>query len=183
MPERTEERPTSPRSTMPSSAPQQSSSVPSTPPQHARDSPFTGRPPSPSNRRASTSPSSAKSESTRMSNLRRGTLGNECRYMTTQTSRRRIAYSIGSDLLDPPRDPPQHHQNPEQHRRLSKNIDHLFESLLPSEPSQDTRNRILDKLRKIISNGLSDKGFDVHIFGSSGNMLFTDMSDGMVSLT
>lgn len=155
----------------------QSNSVPSTPQQHAQDKTFDNRPTSPGKRRSSTSSSSTKSDSKLKSQVRRGTANLECRYMTTQTSRRRIPYSIGDQLLER-RDPLKQWQLPEAKARLGASIDRLYNSLLPSESNQDARGQVLDKIRRIIRTGFPERNFEVHIFGSSGNMLYTDKSDG-----
>lgn len=177
MSEAAEDKAPSSGSSRPQLLSHQSNSVPSTPQQHAQDKSFNKRSPSPGKRRSSTSPSSTKSDSKLKTQLRRGTANLECRYMTTQTSRRRIPYSIGDQLLER-RDPPRQWQLPEAKARLGASIDRLYTSLLPSDSNQDARAQVLDKIRRIIRTGFPERDFDVHIFGSSGNMLFTDKSDG-----
>lgn len=157
----------------------QSNSLPSTPLQEARDMHFHSRSPSPNNRRASQTPRSTSSEAIKMKTQHRsGPVIAECRFRTTQTSRRRMDYA-SDEILGPPPRTPKTFQSPAEKALLDERIVRLYECLLPSEPGQTRRQKILKKLRNIVAEGLPDRTFDVHVFGSSGNLLFTDKSDGM----
>lgn len=154
----------------------QSNSLPSTPRQHARDAPYRSRTPSPSKRRASQSPISLPSAA-RHPYRPTGPIAADCRFKTTQTSRRRMDYS-SDELLGPAPEGLKTALSPAESDRLAKEIDELYRHLLPSQPGQLRREKVLAKLRSIIAKGLPEKKFDVHVFGSSGNLLFTDKSDG-----
>lgn len=170
----------SPERIRPQLVSQQSSSVPSTPQQRPRREPIEARTPSPVNRRASHSPKTVASDSTTSREQHRIVpVVTECRFKTTQPSRRRVPYSIGDQVLERPHESPKHRLSQDEHERLGNNIDRVYDTLLPSQPGQGRREQVLEKLRRIISDGFPGRDFGVHVFGSSGNLLFTDQSDGM----
>lgn len=157
----------------------QSNSLPSTPRQHALDFQARTRSPSPRKgiRAGSLSPRSVCSDSNRaLPSLR--TVAPTCRFMSTQTSRRRIPYSIGADPLEDDAQPPKAAQEAEEEVKLSADMQHLYKQLLPSEDNQSRREQVVHKLSDILSNEWPDKRIKVSMFGSSGNLLFTTSSDG-----
>lgn len=170
----------SPERIRPQLVAQQSNSVPSTPQQRPRQAPTGARTPSPVNRRASHSPRTVASDSAKSrEQYRTGPVVTECRFKTTQPSRRRIPYSIGDQVLDKPHESPKHRLTHDEHNRLGNNIERVYHTLLPSQPGQGRREQVLEKLRRIIGDGFPGRDFGVQVFGSSGNLLFTDQSDGM----
>jgi len=97
--------------------------------------------------------------------------------MSTQTSRRRIPYTIGTDRLEK-EDNVKRNLNADEEKRLSNDMHELYDRLLPTQDSQHNRQLIVEKLQRILSEAWPGKSIQVAIFGSSGNMLFTSRSDG-----
>jgi hypothetical protein len=158
----------------------QSSSVPSTPHQHARKFSFESREPSPiaTNNH---SPRSAYSESnitlpSKTTHHRRG----GCRYETAMAhTKRRIHYSIGDaklDTLDP--QDVKSKLSEDEERILSTDMRELYDRLLPTPESEKKREKLVQKLEKMFNDAWPGKNTRVHVFGSSGNLLYTDESDG-----
>lgn len=162
-----------------------SSSVPSTPHQHARQFSFESRDPSP-NAGTNHSPRSAYSETnSTLPSLRPlpPRLGG-CKYETAQiNSRRRIPYSVGSDRLEKldmrtvaPK------LGEEEEEKLAKDMRDIYDKLLPTEKVEENRKRLVEKLEKIFNDEWPGHDIKVHLFGSSGNLLCSDSSDGMLRL-
>lgn len=173
------------RSSAISSSPQgqsHSSSVPSTPHQHARKFSFESRDPSP-NAATNHSPRSAYSETnSTLPSLRPlpPRLGG-CKYETAQiNSRRRIPYSVGSDRLE--RLDPRTIKNKlteKEEEKLAKEMREIFDKLLPTEKIEKNRKKLVEKLEKIFNDEWPGHDIKVNLFGSSGNLLCSDDSDGM----
>ncbi|EEA28999.1 hypothetical protein EYB26_002254 [Talaromyces marneffei] len=160
--------------------PQQSSSLPSTPYQHARGLSFHSRSPSP--RRRSTSPRSTHSETNSSSTFRKPLGG--CKYETAMAYfRRRIPYSIGGDLLPEEKIGLKEGLNKEEEEKLSAEMQDLYEQLLPSAESDERRRQLVQKLEKLFNEQWPGNNIDVHVFGSSGNKLCTSDSDVDICIT
>jgi len=99
--------------------------------------------------------------------------------MSTQTSRRRIPYTIGTDRLGKEEDVKMN-LNADEEKRLSDDMHSLYDRLLPTQDSQQNRQLVVEKLQRILSEAWPGKSIQVAVFGSSGNMLFTSRSDGML---
>ena len=159
---------------------QHSNSLPSTPYRQCRKLSFDSRSPSPKKVDGDGSPRSVKSESD--SGLRsRGTgpLAVGCKYETGMAfSRRRIPYSVGGDLLERPKSIPKKYLNPIEENKLSGDMRELYDRILPSTESEARRAKFLHKLQKILNERWPGNEIQVHVFGSSGNMLCTSDSDG-----
>lgn len=175
------------RSAAISSSPQgqsHSSSVPSTPHQHARKFSFESRDPSP-NAATNHSPRSAYSETnSTLPSLRPlpPRLGG-CKYETAQiNSRRRIPYSVGSDRLEK-LDPRtiKNKLTEKEEEKLAKEMREIFDKLLPTESIEENRKKLVEKLERIFNNEWPGHDIKVHLFGSSGNLLCSDDSDGKSS--
>ncbi|KAF2100493.1 hypothetical protein NA57DRAFT_65017 [Rhizodiscina lignyota] len=155
----------------------QSSSVPSTPHQHARDT-FISRSRSPSPHASlggSHSPRSTKSESY-MAALPRGRP--TCKYETAAAfGRRRILYDIGDAPLEKAKEEPKASLNPDEEDKLSGDMRELYDRLLPTAESEQRRLKLVDKLERILKKEWPGNEFTVHVFGSSGNLLCTSESD------
>lgn len=164
-----------------SSLSHQSSSVPSTPHQHARQFSLGSREPSP-NALPNHSPRSAYSESasTFPSVRMPSTRYPGCRYETAMAhSRRRMAYKIGTDKLEKIK--PSNIKtklSAEEEIKLTGDMNELYARLLPTEASESKRQRFVQKLEKLLNTEWPGHDIRVHMFGSSGNMLCTDESDG-----
>lgn len=158
-----------------------SSSVPSTPLQHARNFSFESREPSP-NAANSHSPRSAYSETTaQVPPLKQlpPRLGG-CQYETAQmNTRRRVPYSIGNEKLE--RIPPSTMKSrltEDEERKLTTDMRELYDRLLPTDKVEEKRRKLVAKLETIFNEEWPGHDIRVHLFGSSGNLLCSDDSDG-----
>lgn len=159
----------------------QSNSVPSTPHQHARKFSFESREPSP-NATISHSPRSAYSESNiTLPSARpvpppRG----GCRYETAlQHTKRRMPYSIGAEKLERQAEKDVKSKlSDDEERELSTDMRELYDRLLPTAESDSRRKKLVEKLEKLFNTEWPGHDIRVHVFGSSGNLLCTDESDG-----
>ncbi|KAJ6782200.1 hypothetical protein PWT90_03705 [Aphanocladium album] len=163
-----------------------SSSVPSTPHQHARQFSFESRDPSP-NAGTNHSPRSAYSETnSTLPSLRPlpPRLGG-CKYETAQiNSRRRIPYSVGSDRLeklDMRTVAPKLGEDEEE--KLAEDMKDIYDKLLPTEQVEENRKRLVERLEKIFNDEWPGHDIKVHLFGSSGNLLCSDSSDVDICIT
>lgn len=162
-----------------------SSSVPSTPHQHARQFSFEDREPSPT---ATTnhSPRSAYSETnSTLPSLRPlpPRLGG-CKYETAQiNSRRRIPYSVGNDRLEKlDLRTVKSKLTEEEERKLATDMREVFDRLLPTDSVEENRKKLVLKLETIFNDEWPGHDIKVHLFGSSGNLLCSDDSDGSLIL-
>lgn len=174
-----------PRRPAPSQGQSHSSSVPSTPHQHARQFSFEDREPSPT---ATTnhSPRSAYSETnSTLPSLRPlpPRLGG-CKYETAQkNSRRRIPYSVGNDRLEKlDLRTVKGKLTEEEERKLATDIREVFDKLIPTDAVEENRKKLVSKLEKIFNDEWPGHDIKVHLFGSSGNLLCSDDSDGSLIL-
>lgn len=160
----------------------QSSSVPSTPHQRARDFPFESREPSP-NAIQNHSPRSAYSEphggATTFA-ARQAQQPRICPYETASVKfRRRMPYSLGAEWLDKvDEDKIKSKLSADEERRLSTDMREIYDRLLPSPEVEQNRDRLVKKLEKIFNDEWPGHNIRVHLFGSSGNLLCSDDSDG-----
>lgn len=159
----------------------QSSSVPSTPHTRARKFSTASREPSPIPA-TNHSPRSAYSEANTAFPVYRplaSRLG-RCPYESGMThSRRRMAYKLGSDKLEKARPGTiKAALGRDEDAKLSKDMQRLYEKLLPSSESEQRRRSFVQKLENLLNTEWPGHDIRVHVFGSSGNMLCTDESDG-----
>ena len=158
-----------------------SSSVPSTPHQHARKFSFESREPSPGATQ-NHSPRSAYSETNgSVPSLRPlpPRLGG-CRFETAVPhSRRRMPYSIGTDRLEMiEAEKIKSGLSPEDEDKLTTDIRELYERLLPTPEIEVKREKLVHKLERLFNKEWPGHDIHVHLFGSSGNLLCSDDSDG-----
>ena len=168
-----------PAASRPSLSTHQSSSLPSTPYQHARKLSFELRTPSP-NKEPNRSPRSTHSESDgAFRPPGRGPFSVGCKYETGMAfSRRRIPYSVGGDKLERAKSTPKKYLNPTEEEKLSADMRELYSRLLPTTESEKRRAAFVDKLETILNNQWPGNDIRAHVFGSSGNLLCTSDSDG-----
>lgn len=157
-----------------------SSSVPSTPHQHARQFSFEDREPSPTGIN-NHSPRSAYSETSTLPSLRQlppRTGG--CKYETAQkNSRRRIPYSTGSDRLQKEDlKTVKSKLSEDEEKKLSDDMREIFDRLLPTDDVEQKRKKLVLKLEKIFNDEWPGHDIKVQLFGSSGNLLCSDDADG-----
>lgn len=172
-----------PRRSAPS-AQSHSSSVPSTPHQHARQFSFEDREPSPTGTN-NHSPRSAYSETnSTLPSLRPlpPRLGG-CKYETAQiNSRRRIPYSVGNDRLEKlDLQTVKSKLTEDEERKLATDMREVYDRLLPTAAVEENRKKLVLKLEKIFNDEWPGHDIRVHLFGSSGNLLCSDDSDGLLT--
>ena len=168
-----------PRLQRPSVTSQHSSSVPSTPLQLARKYESRSRSPSPNSGLGSHSPRSVSSEANSAMPTLRPARPFKCKYETNVGSlgRRRVPYH-SSDLLEPPTKEPPTALDPHQDGKLSGDMRELYDRLQPAVENTRRRDRFVRKVQAILETEFPGNDFRVHVFGSSGNMLYTSESDG-----
>lgn len=167
-----------PRSQRPSIVSQHSNSVPSTPLQLARQYESRSRSPSPNGGLGSHSPRSVSSEANGAMPTLRAAKSNRCKYETNAAfGRRRIPYT-SSDILEKAKEEPKKTLDPHEDEKLSGDMRELYDRLLPSQESTDRRAEFVKKLEIILHTEWPGNEFTVHVFGSSGNLLYTSESDG-----
>lgn len=90
-----------------------------------------------------------------------------------------MPYSIGGERLEKP-DPSsiKSKLTEEEERTLSTDMRELYDRLLPTEESESKRQKLVQKLERLLNEEWPGHDIRVHMFGSSGNMLCTDDSDG-----
>ncbi|KAF4982959.1 hypothetical protein FZEAL_1529 [Fusarium zealandicum] len=163
-----------------------SSSVPSTPHQHARQFSFEDREPSPTGNN-NHSPRSAYSETnSTLPSLRPlpPRLGG-CKYETAQiNSRRRIPYSVGNDRLEKlDLRTVKSKLTEDEERKLATDMREVFDRLLPTDAVEENRKKLVAKLETIFNDEWPGHDIRVHLFGSSGNLLCSDDSDVDICIT
>lgn len=168
------------QNTVPAHAqPTHSSSVPSTPHQHARKFSFESRDPSPGATQ-NHSPRSAYSEangnvpSLRPLPQRHG----GCRFETAiPFSRRRMPYS-DEKLPKIDLDKIKSGLSEVEEKTLNAEMDDLYGRLLPKTDDEINRKKLVHKLEKLFNDRWPNANIQVRLFGSSGNLLCTEDSDG-----
>ncbi|KAF2677918.1 hypothetical protein K458DRAFT_409391 [Lentithecium fluviatile CBS 122367] len=165
------------RAQRPSIVSQHSNSVPSTPLQVARQYESRSRSPSPNGGLGSHSPRSVSSEAnSTMPTLRTGRMI-RCKYETTTASgRRRMGYT-SSEILEKAKEEPKKTLDPHEDKKLSGDMRELYDRLQPSKENAQRRDEFVEKLQVILETEFPGNEFKVHVFGSSGNMLYTSESD------
>ncbi|PVI05027.1 hypothetical protein DM02DRAFT_517753 [Periconia macrospinosa] len=155
-----------------------SNSVPSTPVQNARQYESRSRSPSPSGGLGSHSPRSVASEAnSTMPTLRPPGRTVRCPYETNVANgRRRVPYVL-SDPLPAPKDEPKLALDPQEDDKLTGDMRAMYDRLQPSKENTQRRDELVAKLQRILETEFPGNEFKVHVFGSSGNMLYTSESD------
>jgi DNA polymerase sigma len=87
-----------------------------------------------------------------------------------------------SDILDKVKEEPKKTLNPHEDDKLSGDMRELYDRLLPNPDNTILRERLVEKVKLILETEFPGNEFDVAIFGSSGNMLWTAESDGTAIL-
>lgn len=96
--------------------------------------------------------------------------------------RRRMPYSLGSDMLPDEPGPLKEKLEPEKEAKLSRDIKELYQKLLPSPESEERRVKFVRKLEKLLDTQWPGNEIKVNVFGSSGNKLCTSDSDGTLTI-
>ena len=74
---------------------------------------------------------------------------------------------------------PKKYLNPAEEGKLSGDMRELYDRLYPSPDSDERRSKFVSKLEGILNKQWPGNDIRVHVFGSSGNLLCTDESDGL----
>ena len=161
---------------------QQSNSVPSTPHQHPRDLRFHSRSPSPSKTIGHSSPHSSASGAVGTPAVPKPAQG-ICKFESGAEYRtRRIPYlDGGNEPLPPPTEEPKAALEAEQDVKLSGDMRELYDRLLPTDESEERRRKLVQKLEDILNGEWPGNEIRVNVFGSSGNLLSSNDSDGACS--
>ena len=156
----------------------QSNSLPSTPYQQPRTLSLRSRSPSPTRDTLNHSPRSTHSESRHTLPISRNPITG-CKYETgLAQAKRRMPYALGGDPLEPLEPPPKRRLQPEEEKKLSRDMRELYGRLLPSAESDERRSGFVQKLSRMLNTRWPNRNIEVHVFGSSGNKLCTSESDG-----
>lgn len=83
-----------------------------------------------------------------------------------------------SDILDKAKEEPKKTLDPHEDDKLSGDMRELYDRLLPNPDNTKLRQRLVEKVQHILETEFPGNQFEVAIFGSSGNMLWTAESDG-----
>ena len=89
-----------------------------------------------------------------------------------------MQYSMGADKLEKEKVTPKQHLDPRDEQKLTGDMRELYHRLLPSAESERRRAKFVQKLHDLLNTQWPDSDIKVHVFGSSGNMLCTNDSDG-----
>lgn len=90
-----------------------------------------------------------------------------------------MPYSLGNERLekvDPGKIKSKLSQ--EDERKLTTDMRELYDRLIPSPEVEEKRTRMVQKLEAIFNDEWPGHDIRVHLFGSSGNLLCSDDSDG-----
>jgi DNA polymerase sigma len=95
-----------------------------------------------------------------------------------------MPYLEGGELpLPPPTEEPKAALEPEEDEKLSGDMRELYGRLLPTEESEERRRKLVQKLEDILNAEWPGNEIRVNVFGSSGNLLSSNDSDGASPLT
>lgn len=83
-----------------------------------------------------------------------------------------------SDILDKAKEEPKKTLDPHEDDKLSGDMRELYDRLQPSLDNTHKRDRFVQKVQQILEAEFPGNLSKVHVFGSSGNMLYTTDSDG-----
>ena len=68
--------------------------------------------------------------------------------------------------------------DPREDDKLSGDMRELYDRLQPKQEDVDIRDKFVKKVQRILETEFPGVEMKVHVFGSSGNMLWTAESDG-----
>lgn len=94
-------------------------------------------------------------------------------------SRRRIPYTIGNDRLEQlDLKTVKSKLSEDEEKKLGNDMQAVFDRLIPTPEVEEKRKKLVDKLEKIFNDEWPGHEIKVNLFGSSGNLLCSDDSDG-----
>ena len=91
--------------------------------------------------------------------------------------KRRMQYNLGDAPLDT-MPAMKHNLTTLQDAKLTAELTELYNQLLPTPDSERRRALFIAKIEGILRKEWPGTAFKAHVFGSSGNMLYTSDSDG-----
>ena len=90
-----------------------------------------------------------------------------------------MPYSLGTDRLEKlDAEAIKKRLSDEDEKTLKADIDKLYQQLLPTQEIETKRKKLVQKLETLFNKEWQGKDIQVHLFGSSGNLLCSDDSDG-----
>ena len=90
-----------------------------------------------------------------------------------------MPYSIGSERLDrSDMSKVQTKLVDDVEKKLSTDMRELYDRLKPTEAVEEKRGKLIEKLEKLLNDTWPGHEIRVRLFGSSGNLLCSDDSDG-----
>lgn len=94
-------------------------------------------------------------------------------------TKRRMPYNIGSEKLEK-RDAAdvKSKLSEDEERKLTTDMWELYDRLLPTTDVEEKKEKLVRKLEALFNNKWPGHAIKVHMFGSTGNLLCTDSSDG-----
>lgn len=166
----------------PSLVSQHSNSVPSTPMQVPRRYETRSRSPSPNGGLGSHSPRSVASEANSAMPSLRQARPFKCKFETNvgMLGRRRVPYQ-SDELLAQATEELKTTLDPHEDDKLSGDMRELYDRLQPTQADTEVREKFVKKVQRILETEFPGIEMKFHVFGSSGNMLWTAESDGTTS--
>lgn len=82
------------------------------------------------------------------------------------------------EILDQVKEEPKKTLDPHEDDKLSGDMRELYDRLQPKQEHVDIRDKFIQKVQRILETEFPGIDMKVHVFGSSGNMLWTAESDG-----
>jgi len=93
-----------------------------------------------------------------------------------------MPYNIGTDRLENMApDKVRRSLSEGDETRLEADMRDLYSRLLPTEVVEINRKKLVQKLEQLFNQEWPGHDIQVHLFGSSGNLLCSDDSDGQLS--
>lgn len=90
-----------------------------------------------------------------------------------------MPYSLGSDKLEKTNlEKIKSKLSEDEERKLTTDMRELYDRLIPTEKVEENRKKLVVKLEKIFNEEWPGNDIRVNLFGSSGNLLCSDDSDG-----
>lgn len=90
-----------------------------------------------------------------------------------------MPYSLGNERLEKiPLGKIKGKLTEEEERKVATDMREVYDRLLPSDKVEEKRKKLVRKLEKIFNDEWPGHDIRAHLFGSSGNLLCSDDSDG-----
>ncbi len=103
----------------------------------------------------------------------------KCKFETNvgMLGRRRVPYQ-SDEILEKAKEEPKKTLDPHEDDKLSGDMRELYDRLQPNQHDIEIRDKFVAKVQRILETEFPGNEFKAHVFGSSGNMLWTAQSDG-----